>query len=772
MALSRTSSSPAGTLILVGCLAFALLLGVAPFGSAASTGSPAPRSAPGALTSPAIPGSITPANVSCAFFNGMSIALANPDPVATDAGNGTGIGPAPVLAVYNLTIPMGSGVYNSTFWWGDGNSTTTSDPAMPSQVSLVPLTHNYSIPATYQPSLNVAFTCPSGGGGGASFYIPPLVVVGPGGPFPITVTSNVTSGPVPQEVEYTASIAAAPANATARWQVALPNGTVVFDNQTAVDLSSSTVTVNVTSPGSVGGWLSVYYPNGYLYDSVFIGWVSVTPLATLGIAHTPAGPTSGPWNVTFWANATSPGGGAYTGPGTVEWTFSSASFSNSSALIESGPTAGSPVWQLFSVGNGGTSAPPWVVSVVANLLAPNGTVVATTSTGMAVGINGSGPPPPPQPLALSVFPSNGSAPLFFNATVNSTTGYAPNMTLAFVAQGYTGSQPGANNTSQAWWYNVTNWNGANTTVPGALWTPGNYVLMVTAERTVTGPNGSFTFPLAQAFARVVVFGSVLGTGAPFLSVNATPSAGPAALNVSLGLLASGGSAPYNLTVCAEGPFTRPNGTGSCAGVGGLGSWTGSPLTMPLSFGAVGNYTIIASLTDSMGQATSASTGVVVQPAPVAAPLFVQASYVPPGSVTASGATYGFVTTIQGGTAPYDVQWSFGDGTSGSATPGSTVTHTYTSTGSYTATLTVTDARGVTSSAHVGPLSITLPSAGSVATEWWSTNWALGGTLVIVVASLIALGGVVAWAARRREALNWVERLEAGGEAETPPPKQR
>src|SRR5262249_30002660 len=56
--------------------------------------------------------------------------------------------------------------------------------------------------------------------------------------------------------------------------------------------------------------------------------------------------------------------------------------------------------------------------------------------------------------------------------------------------------------------------------------------------------------------------------------------------------------------------------------------------------------------------------------------------------TNEGSSVTFSGTASGGVGPLNYQWSFGDGTSASGTL--TPTHTYTTFGTYTATLTVTD----------------------------------------------------------------------------------
>ncbi len=65
------------------------------------------------------------------------------------------------------------------------------------------------------------------------------------------------------------------------------------------------------------------------------------------------------------------------------------------------------------------------------------------------------------------------------------------------------------------------------------------------------------------------------------------------------------------------------------------------------------------------------------------------------SSPATGQVVTFTGTASGGTAPYTFFWTFGDGATSTGNP---VTHTYTSSGSYTATLSVTDSKGATGAA--------------------------------------------------------------------------
>src|SRR6266568_9446159 len=84
------------------------------------------------------------------------------------------------------------------------------------------------------------------------------------------------------------------------------------------------------------------------------------------------------------------------------------------------------------------------------------------------------------------------------------------------------------------------------------------------------------------------------------------------------------------------------------------------------------------LTDNGGVVTTVT--VVTTP-----PLSVSFSFLPSSPVINTPVSFTAVAT--GGTLPYTVSWSFGDGSTGT---GSIATHTYTTTGTFSATLTVVD----------------------------------------------------------------------------------
>jgi PKD repeat protein len=113
----------------------------------------------------------------------------------------------------------------------------------------------------------------------------------------------------------------------------------------------------------------------------------------------------------------------------------------------------------------------------------------------------------------------------------------------------------------------------------------------------------------------------------------------------------------------------------------------------------GTYIITVTVTDSTGQTASGSlsplivtpaptndTGGGVTPEPLRAQLNLDSTDIP--------FTHRFEANADGGTPPYTYHWDFGDGQDANV---QNTRHTYDNPGTYTATLTVTDATGQTAS---------------------------------------------------------------------------
>ncbi len=109
-----------------------------------------------------------------------------------------------------------------------------------------------------------------------------------------------------------------------------------------------------------------------------------------------------------------------------------------------------------------------------------------------------------------------------------------------------------------------------------------------------------------------------------------------------------------------------------------------------TYAAAGTYTVTLTVTEADGDHASATTTITVR-----APAGSLAASAGPSRSASEGQAVTFQGTASGGSSPYSYAWNFGDGTTASGTP--TPSHTYQDNGSYTATLTVTDAAGRTSS---------------------------------------------------------------------------
>lgn len=124
----------------------------------------------------------------------------------------------------------------------------------------------------------------------------------------------------------------------------------------------------------------------------------------------------------------------------------------------------------------------------------------------------------------------------------------------------------------------------------------------------------------------------------------------------------------------------------------FGDGTTSTLSAPShTYSNGGTYPVTLSVTDGSSPEESgySSTTVTVSSQPVNLSVTATAS---PITSPASPATVKFTCTVTGGTSPYTYYWKFGDGATSTLQNPS---HTYTSNGIYSISVTVTDSKGVT-----------------------------------------------------------------------------
>ncbi len=119
--------------------------------------------------------------------------------------------------------------------------------------------------------------------------------------------------------------------------------------------------------------------------------------------------------------------------------------------------------------------------------------------------------------------------------------------------------------------------------------------------------------------------------------------------------------------------------------------TGSGAAPAHTYSAAGTYTVTVAATDEYGKTGTASGTISIFGPPT-----VSAG---PALTVSAGSSLGFSqATETGGTAPFSYSWNFGDGST--ATGSLNPSHTYADPGSYTATMTVTDANKLTATSSV------------------------------------------------------------------------
>ena len=115
--------------------------------------------------------------------------------------------------------------------------------------------------------------------------------------------------------------------------------------------------------------------------------------------------------------------------------------------------------------------------------------------------------------------------------------------------------------------------------------------------------------------------------------------------------------------------------------------TGTGATISHTYAVIGPYVATVTATNAAGSVTDTASAYVyiVPPDPITGLTAVS------DSPTQEGAPTAFTATVTGGTEPINYEWDFGDGEPGA---GATPTHTYAMWGTYTATVTATNAAGI------------------------------------------------------------------------------
>ncbi len=167
--------------------------------------------------------------------------------------------------------------------------------------------------------------------------------------------------------------------------------------------------------------------------------------------------------------------------------------------------------------------------------------------------------------------------------------------------------------------------------------------------------------------------------APLTLTVTGPTSGRVGTQENFTATASGG----NTTV----PYTFSWNFGD--GTGDFAPYSINPDLLNHTYSVKGTHTVNVNVTDGSGALQSASTTITI------APLTLTVTVGPTaGEVDIS---VSFTATARGGTSPYNLSWNFGDGTGNVVGTSSTVSHTYTTPGTFTVKVNATDANAAIAS---------------------------------------------------------------------------
>ena len=591
------------------------------------------------------------------------------------------------------TGSFGDGEMTSMTWaWGDGSSTTDTGVATSGGTTYQDnSSHAYASPGTYM--LTVTVNDQTDGSSLSNTF---TVIVGT--PPQLTLSDTQDHPIVGDSVTYTENATGTSSNCACTYSLTATNPSNVSSQQGPQ--SSNQFSVSYTSAGSWNLFGQVVDPvngNGDVTEPV-----TVSPALTGGVTG-PTGAVVGQ-NVTFNANAS---GGYTTAAGyAYSWSFNGVHQSSTTSSASG----------MFAVGSNTISV------TISDDASPAHSITRMTTLNV---------PNPPQ-LTLSSSQDHPIVGESVTYTANAT-GTSPSCACTYA---FSNSDPLSNPASQGSSPSNTFATTFGTTgawqVMGSLNDPVNGSAQATDDVTVsptlaggvTGPTGA-TVGQNVAFNATASGGYTTGAGYSYswkfdnvtqsatgTSASGTFTAGQHTISVTIGDDASPAHAIIKSTTIQVDPVLSPSFTvtanpvtgssvsfNASATTGGRapltyawdfgsGSFTGSGQTTTHTFTTPGSYTVRLQVTDALGR--TATTSQTVQ---VDAPLAPSFSVTPAsGALTGSSVSFN-ATGTTGGRGPLTYAWDFGSGSfTGS---GQTTTHTFTTPGSYTVRLQVTDAVGRT-----------------------------------------------------------------------------
>jgi hypothetical protein len=336
---------------------------------------------------------------------------------------------------------------------------------------------------------------------------------------------------------------------------------------------------------------------------------------------------------------------------------------------------------------------------------------------------------------------------FFNGVwTNRTTAVAPTERLGFsltydaeIGSIYLfgGAAPSTSGTfNDSWTYTGGAWSRSESSVgtpPSPRWSAGfsasgnNSSIDCLAlfggfdARGAASPNRGQTWALCGN-STSDLSGGGLAAGSLSVEMSISRSGGVVPFQVTVVTRASGGSGPYNLSVCP--------GTGRCEQAL---AWDGATYSSTQLFSAAGIYTVSSVVTDQQGASRAATATIrALAVTPLEAPYtFSPLNGTAPLAVT-------FQVSVLGGFGPYTIQWNFGDGTNGSSLPGTPMTHTYEGAGTFSPVLTVRDSGGQSVNRSLPDVRVVGSAASPLGVTLGNHTlpWVGAGLVGVLVAALI------------------------------------